>query len=202
MTVVGSVASAKRAEQAGADAIVAEGMESGSHIGDTTTMTLVHQVVDSVHIPVIAADGIGDGRSLAAALVLGAQVIQTGTRFLCSQECPVHIKYKEKSLEANDRSTVITGKAARHSACSLKNEFARQMLALEETGLSSPEWASLNQGKAYLGMIAGDVYNGTLLAGQVVGLVKEIKPVRTITEEIVTSAESILKQMGNEVKDD
>ena len=193
MPVVASVALAKRLERAGADAIVAEGMESGGEIGETTTIVLIPQVVDSVQIPVVAAGGIGDGRGLAAALALGAQGVQIGTRFVCSEECIAHPRYKEKILKAGDRSTMVTGQSAGYAMRCLRNKLTRQFLELEKAGTSREELDLFGQGRVYLGLIEGNVDEGSLLSGQIAGLIKEIKPVKVIIEEMVAEAEAIIK---------
>ena len=195
--VVASVALAKRLEKAGADAVVAEGMESGGHVGETTTIALVPQVVDSVRIPVIAAGGIGDGRGLAAALALGAQGVQIGTRFVCSDECIAHPKYKEKLLEAHDRSTVVTGKTTGLPLRSLKNSLTEQYLELEKAGITQAELNLFGQGRMHLGLIEGDIDDGSLLSGQIAGMIKDIKPVKVIIEEIITGAETIINSLKN-----
>ncbi len=202
MPVVASVAAAKRVERAGADAIVAEGMESGGHIGETTTMALVPQVVDSVRIPVVAAGGIGDGRGLASALALGAQGAQMGTRFVCSDECIAHPRYKQKILEADDRSTVVTGQTTGYPLRGLQNEMTDQFLAVEQGGASREELELLGSGRMYLGLIEGDIEEGSLLAGQIAGLIKGIKPVRVIIEEIVAEAEKIITSLNNFYRED
>jgi len=199
MPVVASVALAKRLERVGADAIVAEGMESGGEIGETTTIVLIPQVVDSVQIPVVAAGGIGDGRGLAAALALGAQGVQMGTRFVCSEECIAHPRYKEKILKARDRSTMITGQSIGNAMRCLQNKLTRQFLALEKAGTSREELDSFGQGRVYLGLIEGNVDEGSLLSGQIAGLIKEIKPVRVIIEEMVAEAEAIIKTAQKEI---
>jgi enoyl-[acyl-carrier protein] reductase II len=197
MPVTNNVTMAKRLEKAGADAIVAEGMESGGHIGETTTMVLVPQVVDSVHIPVVAAGGIGDGRGLVAALALGAQGIQMGTRFVCSTECIAHSRYKQKILEAHDSSTVITRQILGFPQRSLKNKLTDQFQELEKAGLTREELELFDRGRMYLGLIEGDVADGSLLAGQVAGLINDIKPVKMIIEEIVSEAEKIMTSLKN-----
>jgi len=202
MPVVGSVALAKRLERAGADAIVAEGTESGGHVGETTTMVLVPQVVDGVRIPVVAAGGIGDGRGLAAALALGAQGIQMGTRFVCSTECIAHPRYKQKLLEAHDRSTVVTRQVLGLPQRSLQNKLTDQFQALEKAGASKEELELFDRGRMYLGLIEGDIKEGSLLAGQIAGLIKEIKPVRVIIEEIVAEAETIIASLKNFYRED
>lgn len=197
MPVVASVALARQLEQAGAAAIVAEGTESGGYIGETTTMTLVPQVVDSVQIPVVAAGGIGDGRGLAAALALGAQGVQMGTCFICSDECVAHPKYKEKILEANDRATVVTGRAMRRPLRCLQNRLTRQFLAMEKAGASPEELDLFSRGRTYMGEIEGNVEEGSLVSGQIAGLIKEIKSVEAIIDEIATGAEAIIAGLEN-----
>jgi len=182
-------------ERAGVDAIVAEGMESGGRVGETTTMALLPQVVDSVHIPVVAAGGIGDGRGLAAALALGAQGIQMGTRFVCSRECIAHPAYKQKILEAHDRSTVVTRRTTGQPLRTLQNSLTDQVVALEEAGISSEELVLFDSGRMHLGLVEGDIEEGSLLAGQIAGLIKEIKPVRAIIGEIVAEAETIITNL-------
>ncbi|MFC1993093.1 enoyl-[acyl-carrier-protein] reductase FabK [Chloroflexota bacterium] len=195
MPVVASVALARRLERSGADALVAEGMESGGEVGETTTLALVPQVVDSVQIPVVAAGGIGDGRGVVAALALGAQGIQMGTRFVCSEECIAHPKYKEEILKASDRSTALTGQSTGYTMRSLKNRLTRQFADLESSGASKEEVAAFGMGRVRQGLIDGDVGDGTLLAGQISGLIKDIKPVKAIIEEIVAEAESIIASL-------
>lgn len=190
--VVSSVTSARQLEEYGADAIVAEGTESGGHIGETTTLTLVPQVVDSVKIPVVAAGGIADGRGLAAALTLGAQGVQMGTRFVCSQECLANLKYKQKILEADDQSTVVVRQAVGYPLRSLANALTEQYQELEKAGLSREEMELFDRGRMYLGLIEGDLEQGLLIAGQIAGLIKDIKPVRVIIEETIAEAEAII----------
>ena len=202
MPVVASVALAIRLEQAGADAIVAEGMESGGEIGETTTIVLVPQVVDSVRIPVVAAGGIGDGRGLVTALALGAQGVQMGTRFVCSDECIAHPRYKEKILKAADRSTVVTGQSVGNAMRCLQNKLTRQFLALEKTGATREELDLFGRGRMYLGLIEGDIDEGSLLSGQIAGLIKEVKPVRVIIEEMVAEAEAIIANLKNSYTED
>lgn len=193
MSVVANVASAKRLEQSGIDAIVAEGMEAGGHIGEITTMVLVPQVIDAVRLPVIAAGGIGDGRGLAAALALGAQGVQMGTRFICTDECIAHPRFKERILEAGNHSTKVVGQTLAHPMRCLDNRLAQQLLELEGAGISEEEMDLFIRGRMHLGLIEGDVDDGLLLSGQVAGLIKEIKPVKVIIEEMVAEAEAIIK---------
>lgn len=193
--VVSSVALAKRLERDGADAIVAEGMESGGHIGETTTMVLVPQVVDAVHIPVVAAGGIADGRGLIAALSLGAQGIQMGTRFICSDECIAHPKFKEKITEARDRSTIVTGETLGHPVRCLENKMTRQFKAMEKAGASKEELEKFGTGKYYQGVIQGDLEWGSLLSGQIAGMVSDIKPVKEIIEDVIFEAELAVRNL-------
>jgi|TARA_B100002003_G_scaffold236405_1_gene252346 enoyl-[acyl-carrier protein] reductase II len=196
MPVVASVALAIRLERIGVDAIVAEGMESGGEVGETTTMGLVPQVADSVQIPVVAAGGIGDGRGLAAALALGAQGVQMGTRFVCSEECIAHTAYKEKILKARDRSTVITGQTTGYSLRCLENKLTRQFVEMEKAGATKEELDLFGRGRVYQGLIEGKLEEGSLVAGQIAGLIKEIKPVKHIIEEMVAEAEALLAQLN------
>lgn len=197
MPVVSSVALAKRLERAGADALIAEGLESGGHIGETATMALVPQVVDGVTIPVVAAGGIGDGRGLAAALCLGAQGVQLGTRFVCAEECVAHPNFKRKVLEARDRSTVVTGYATGHPVRCIENRLTRQFQAVERGGASVEELELLGQGKLELAALEGDTEEGSVMAGQIAGLIGEIKPAAVIIKEIVDQAESIIARLSN-----
>lgn len=196
MPVVAAVALAKRLERLGADALVAEGMESGGHIGETTTMALVPQVVDSVDIPVVAAGGIADGRGLAAALALGAQGVQMGTRFICSSECVAHLAFKEKVIQARDRATVVSGESLGHPVRALKNRMTRQFLEMERAGALPEELERFGEGKLYQGVIQGDLEHGSLMAGQISGLVCDVRPVRAIIEDMVAEAEAILSRLA------
>ena len=197
MPVVSSVALAQRLQRAGADALVAEGLESGGHVGETATMALVPQVVDSVTIPVVAAGGIGDGRGLAAALALGAQGVQLGTRFVCAEECVAHANFKQKLLQARDRATVITGYSTGHPVRCIENRLARQFQALEKSGASVEELELLGQGKLELATLEGDIENGSVMAGQICGLIKEVKPAAVIIKEIVDEAEAIIARLSD-----
>jgi enoyl-[acyl-carrier protein] reductase II len=194
--VVASVALAKRLERAGADAFIAEGMESGGHIGEVTTMALVPQVVEAVDVPVVAAGGIANGRGLAAALALGAQGVQIGTRFVCAQECIAHPNYKKKIMEARDRSTVVSGTPTGHPVRCLENRLTRLFLERERAGATPEELEKLGEGKLYLAAILGDVENGSVMAGQSAALVKDIKPAKDIVEEIVREAEEVIKRLA------
>ncbi|MBI4757659.1 MAG: enoyl-[acyl-carrier-protein] reductase FabK [Chloroflexi bacterium] len=193
MPVVASVALARRLERMGADALIAEGMESGGHIGEITSFPLVPQVVDAVKVPVIAAGGIADGRGLVAALALGAQGVQMGTRFVCSQECIAHPEYKRKIVEAKDRSTVTTGYRLGHPVRAIENRFTRHFAEMEERGeISEQELIEFGTGKLRLSAIEGDVENGSVMAGQVSGLINDIRPAREIIASMVREAEEII----------
>lgn len=194
--VVSSVALARRLERLGADAIIAEGMESGGHVGDTATMALVPQVVNSVKVPVIAAGGIADGRGLVAALALGAQGVQMGTRFICSRECIAHPRFKEQIIQARDRATVVTGESTGHPVRCLENRLTRQFMAREKAGVSSTELEELGRGRLSLGVIEGNIEEGSLMAGQIAGLIKEIRPVKAIIEDTVAEAERTITALG------
>ena len=188
MPVVASVAMAKLMERAGADAVVAEGMESGGHIGSTTTMALVPQVADAVEIPVIAAGGIADGRGLAAAFMLGAEGVQLGTRFVASTESIVHRNYKEKILKAKDIDSVITGASTGHPVRSLRNQMTREYLELERKHADFMELEKLTLGSLRKAVIEGDTVHGTLMAGQIAGLIHEEKTCAQIIEELLSTA--------------
>ncbi|WP_070001180.1 enoyl-[acyl-carrier-protein] reductase FabK [Cellulosilyticum sp. I15G10I2] len=192
--VVPSVAIAKRMEKEGADAIVAEGCESGGHIGELTTMALIPQVVDAVSIPVIAAGGIADGRGFAAAMMLGAQAVQIGTRFLVAEECTVHEAYKEKVLKATDIDTVVTGRSTGHPVRVFKNQMTRTFMKLEKEGTDLNKLEELGAGGLYRAVIEGDVMNGSVMAGQIAGLVKKRQPAEEIIEELMKELKEITLQ--------
>ena len=191
--VVASVALAKRMERCGADAVVAEGTESGGHIGQATTMTLVPQVVDAVSVPVIAAGGIADGRGMAAAFMLGAVGVQLGTRFLVAEECGVHPVYKNKILKAKDIDTIATGKRLGHPVRCLKNPYSREYFRKEYDGsVSDEELEALGVGALRKAAVEGDEQNGCFLAGQVAAMVKKEQPAAEMIREIFTEAEEVL----------
>lgn len=189
--VVSAVALAKRLEAAGADGIIAEGCESGGHIGELTTMALVPQVCDAVDVPVIAAGGIACGRQLAAAFALGACGVQVGTCLLASEECPIHENYKMAVVKAKDNDTIVTGRIGGAPVRILKNPMAREYVKREKEGADLMELEKFTLGSLRRAVVDGDVKTGSLMAGQVSGLVKEIKPVRTILEEMVAEYENI-----------
>ncbi len=193
MPVVASVALAKMMERSGADAVIAEGMESGGHIGEQTTMSLVPQVVDAVSIPVIAAGGIGDGRGVAAALMLGAEGVQMGTRFIVAKECTVHQAYKDRVIAAKDIDSEVTGRANGHPVRSLRNQMTRQYLELEKNGASFEELEMLTLGALRKAVVEGDVKMGTVMAGQIAGMVKKEQTCREIIEELAKEAEETIK---------
>ena len=191
--VIASVAMAKMMERAGADAVVAEGMESGGHIGATTTFALIPQTVDAVEIPVIAAGGIADGRGLAAAFMLGAEAVQMGTRFVAAKESIVHPNYKEKIIKAKDIDSTVTGTTTGHPVRCLKNAMTREYQRLEKEGADFMELEKLTLGSLRKAVIEGDVTGGTLMAGQIAGLVKREDSCAEIIQEIVGDAEKLLK---------
>lgn len=192
--VVASVAMARMMEKAGADAIVAEGTESGGHIGSATTMTLVPQVADAVKIPVIAAGGIADGRGLAAAVMLGAKAVQMGTRFIVAKESVVHANYKERVIKAKDIDSEVTGRSTGHPIRVLRNKMTREYLKMEAEGVSLEELEVLTLGSLRKAVVDGDVVNGSLMAGQIAGLVKKEQTCREIIEEIMQEAEALLQK--------
>ena len=199
--VIASVALAKRLERMGADALIAEGMESGGHIGEITTLPLIPQVVDAVHIPVVAAGGIADGRGLAAALALGAQGVQMGTRFVASVECIAHPNYKQKIVNAKERSTVAAGYRLGHPVRALENRFTRQFAEMEERHeIGEADLIEFGTGKMRLGAIEGDVENGSLMCGQIAGLIREVLTCRQIIEGMVADAERIIGAMQGLVR--
>lgn len=194
--VVASVAMAKLMQRGGADAVIAEGCESGGHIGEATTMALVPQVVDAVSIPVIAAGGIADGRGLAAAMMLGASGVQMGTRFLVAEECIIHPQYKERVLKAKDIDTVVTGRSTGHPIRCIKNRMTRTYLSYEKEGKGFEELETLTIGGLRRAVLDGDVKDGSLMAGQIAGLVKEQQTCQEIVEEIVGEAEKLFMDAG------
>lgn len=194
--VVASVALAKVMVKAGADAVIAEGGESGGHVGDMTTMTLLPQVVDAVSVPVIAAGGIADGRQMAAAMLLGACGVQIGTCLLVSEECPIHDNYKQALLKAKDNSTTVTGRSQGAPVRIIKNEMAREYLKLEAQGADREELEKITLGGLRRAVIDGDVVRGSVMAGQVCGQLKEIRPVADILKSLYEDAKTVLKKAG------
>lgn len=194
--VVASVALAKRMERTGVDALIAEGLESGGHIGEISTMALVPQVVDAVSIPVIAAGGFADGRGLVAALALGAKGVQMGTRFVCSTECIAHSNFKSRIVQAKDRSTITTGQTTGHPVRVIENRLARTFAEMERKGASVEDLEKLGIGKLRLGLIDGDMENGSLMAGQISGMICDIRPAQEIVNAIVEEAQAIIRNLA------
>lgn len=198
--VVPSVALARRMKRFGADAVIAEGGESGGHIGDMATLPLVPQVADAVNIPVIAAGGIGDGRGVAAAFMLGASGVQLGTRFLVAAECGVHPHYKELIIKASDTSTIVTGRRLGHAVRSLKTPYSRNYAKKEYTDISSEELEALGVGSLRRAAVDGDEKEGCYLAGQIAGLVNREQTAAEIIEEIMTEAERVLSSTSRYIE--
>ena len=198
--VVASVAMAKRMERYGADAVVAEGMEAGGHIGNQTTMALIPQIVDAVNIPVIAAGGIGDGRGVAASFMLGAEGVQMGTRFLSANECTIHPVYKEKILKATDLCTMVTGKRLGHPVRSLRTPFAREYSKAEYGGMPDEELEKLATGALRLAVQEGDDKKGCFLSGQIAAMVKKEQPAAEIVKEVMEEAEAVLLKASQWIK--
>ncbi len=196
--VVASVAMAKMMERAGADAVVAEGTESGGHIGAATTMTLVPQVADAVNIPVVAAGGIADGRGFAAAMMLGAEAVQLGTVFVTAKESIVHSNYKKKVISAKDIDSEVTGRSTGHPVRCIRNKMTREYLKLEQDGATFEQLEHLTLGTLRSAVMDGDVVNGTVMAGQIAGLIKEEKSCREIILGMTEEAERLLKY-GNKM---
>lgn len=195
--VVPSVALAKRMERLGADAIIAEGCESGGHIGKLTTMALVPQIVDAVNIPVLAAGGIADKRGVAAAFMLGANGIQVGTRFLVSHECTIHENYKEAVIKANDIDTVVTGRLTGHPVQVIKNKLARQFMNLESNNAPVEELEKLGRGALPKAARDGDVELGSVMAGQISGLVNKRESVKEIIEDLFQEYDKVKNYFNN-----
>ncbi len=195
--VVASVALALKMQAAGADAVVAEGAESGGHVGELHTMPLVPQVVDAVDIPVVAAGGICDGRGAAAAFMLGADAVQVGTRFLSAEECTVHPEYKDKILKATDISTIVTGKTFGHPVRSLKTPFSKTFARMESDPSVKPEdILSFGTGALRKAVQEGD-RNGSYMAGECAGMVKRIEPARAIVEDLILGAEKVIAETAS-----
>lgn len=190
--VVASVAMARRMEKEGADAVVAEGGESGGHIGELTTMALLPQVIDAVQIPVIAAGGIGDGRGIAAAFMLGASGVQIGTRFLVAKECSVHQNYKDRVIKAKDIDTAVTGRSTGHPVRVLRNKLSRQYEELERNGATPEQLEALGAGALRKAVKDGDMDYGSVMSGQIAGLIKKEQTCQEIIEEMFAQAKERL----------
>ena len=190
--VVASVAMAKRMERYGADAVVAEGMEAGGHIGNQTTMALIPQIVDAVNIPVIAAGGIGDGRGVAASFMLGAEGVQMGTRFVVADESIVHDNYKDRIVKSKDIDSVVTGQSTGHPVRCLRNQMTKEYIKKEQEGVPFEELERMTLGSLRKAVMDGDILNGTVMAGQIAGLVSKRQSCKEILQEIMTEAEKLL----------
>ncbi len=191
--VIPSVGLAKRMERAGADAVVAEGTESGGHIGENTTMCLVPQVADTVEIPVIAAGGIADGRGIAASLMLGAEGVQVGTRFLACEECQIHPTYKELVVKAKDTDSVVTGRSTGHPCRNVKTKFSKKLASGEMNGSITPdEFEELTLGSLRKAVQDGNLEEGSFLCGAIAGMIEDVKPAKEIIEEMFAKAEELL----------
>jgi enoyl-[acyl-carrier protein] reductase II len=193
--VIPSAALAVRVVRAGADAVVAEGTEAGGHIGELTTMALIPQVVDAVNVPVIAAGGIADKRGVAAIFALGAKGVQVGTVILTSLECKVHANYKQMIIDAKDTDTIVTGRQTKAPVRVLKNRMAKEYMSLSEKGANLEELEKLTLGSLRRAVEGGDVDNGSFMAGQISGLIKEVKPVKQIIEELFLETNDYLKDL-------
>ena len=194
--VVASVAMAKRLQRCGADAVVAEGCESGGHIGESTTMALVPQVADEVSVPVVAAGGIADGRGIAAALMLGAKGVQIGTRFVVTEECQVHQNYKDRIVKARDIDTRVTGRSTGHPVRTLRNEMTKKYQEMESAGASLEELEYLTLGALRKAVQEGDIKHGSVMSGQIAGLVKEEISCRQLIDSLVQETDALLKGAG------
>ncbi len=191
--VVASVAMAKRMERCGADAVIAEGTEAGGHIGETTTMVLVPQIADAVNIPVIAAGGIGDGRGIAASFMLGAEGVQMGTHFVVTQESIVHDNYKHCILKAKDIDSKVTGRTTGHPVRALRNQMTKEYLKLEQQGASFEELEHLTIGGLRKAVVEGDVVNGSVMAGQIAGLIHETLTCKELINQLITETDHLIK---------
>jgi len=193
--VVSAVALARRLERQGVDAVIAEGLEAGGHVGELTTMVLVPQIVDAVGVPVVAAGGIADGRGVVAALALGAKGVQLGTRFICASECTAHTNYKELIVKAKDRDTVITGLSTGHPVRVLLNRMAREFSRLEREGVPVAELEKFGAGRLAAAVRDGDVVNGSVMAGQSAALVKRVEDASEIMTDLVSGALRVIDEL-------
>jgi len=199
--VVSSVALAKRLVRTGVDAVIAEGTEAGGHIGDLTTMTMIPQLVDAIDVPVIAAGGIGDGRGFAAVLSLGADGVQMGTRFVCSQECTAHKEYKEAIISARDRDAVVTGRSTGHPVRNLKNRLTRKIDNMEKEGADKETIEEMGSGKLREAACEGNIDTGSVMAGQIAGMVDEILPVEEIINNIISETIEIINKNNDYIRE-
>ncbi len=199
--VVASVALAKRLERTGVDALIAEGMESGGHVGEITTMALVPQIVDAVKIPVIAAGGIADSRGIIAAFALGAQAVQIGTRFVATKECIAHENYKQAILKAKDRSTVVTGVSTGHPVRVISNKLTREYLEREKNGATPEELEEMGAGKLRAAAREGDVERGSVMIGQIAGMIDCVSSVEEVIQEMVKGIPAVLSAIEQTCKE-
>lgn len=195
LPVIAAVRHAQKMEELGVDGVIAEGQEAGGHIGFTSTMSLIPQIIDAVDIPVIAAGGIGDGRSIAAAFALGAKGVQAGTVFLATDECPIPQKYKEMILEANDLGTLVTGRTAKDPVRSLKNKMILDYAELELNQAPKEELENLTKGSLYKAAVEGDLENGSAMAGEISGLITEIRPVADVIDAMMKQAKDVANNL-------
>ena len=195
--VIASVAHAERVEKQGAAAVIAEGMEAGGHIGEVTTMPLTAQVTRAVKIPVITAGGVADGRGMLAAFALGAEGVQMGTRFVCAAECNAHDNFKRKIIAANDRGTVVTGRTLKHPVRCIKNKFTQMLAEMEDAHTAIEELDKFGSGRLRAAVVDGDMEHGSVMSGQIAGLVDRIQPAREIIEEVVNEAAELAGDIGH-----
>ncbi len=199
--VVSSVALAKRLVRSGVDAVIAEGMEAGGHIGDLTTMTMIPQLVDAIDVPVIAAGGIADGRGLAAVLSLGAAGVQMGTRFVCAEECTAHEKYKKAIISARDRDAVVTGRSTGHPVRNLKNKLTRKIDNMEKEGVDKETIEEMGSGKLREAVREGNIDTGSVMAGQIAGMIDESKSVQEIIDDIINETIEIINKNKDYIRE-
>jgi len=190
--VVSSVALAKRLVRTGVDAVIAEGNEAGGHIGDLTTMTMLPQIIDAVEVPVIAAGGIADGRGFAAVLSLGASGVQMGTRFVCSQECTAHENYKQAIMKARDRDAVVTGRSTGHPVRNIKNKLTRKIDNMEKEGIDKEKIEEMGSDKLREAVREGNIDTGSVMAGQIAGMIEDLKPVKEIIDNIINETIEVI----------
>lgn len=197
--VVASVALAKRLERTGIDALIAEGTESGGHVGQVTTMALVPQVADAVSVPVIAAGGIADSRGLVAAFSLGAEAVQIGTRFVASVECTAHENYKQAIVKAKDRSTVLSGASTGHPVRVIENQLSRQFVQMEKDRVDPEELEKLGAGRLRMAVREGDVTTGTVMAGQISGLIEQVQTVQEIVDGLMAGVPEVVNKLKDRI---
>ena len=200
--VVPTVSLAKRLERQGVDALIVEGTEAGGHIGEISTMALIPQIADEVNIPIIAAGGIAEGRGFIAAIALGAEGVQMGTRFVCSIEAPVHDNYKNMIIKSKDRDALVTGRSTGFPVRHLKNSYTKEFIELEKTGMDPMELEKLGLGRLKLAVRSGDIKNGSLMAGQISGLIREKKSCKDIIESIVNSSQESINKLSRLMEDE